>query len=256
LGFNAKVVLVSGAGSGMGRLAARNMAAQGATVAALDVNEQGLAETADGADSIRTLTVDVSDAAAVASAVETIERDMGAIERVYNAAAIMPLGRLMEQDTALIHKIMDVNYGGLVNIARAALPPMLERKRGDMILFASMAGWMPAIYCGAYNASKFAVVAFSEVLYHENRDSGVRFCCVCPPPVATPLLEQGRETVWPKTFDEAPPIEPQAVLDSIDASLDAGKFWVFPGKGTTFAWRLRRFIPEMIWTRMHKMEGC
>jgi NADP-dependent 3-hydroxy acid dehydrogenase YdfG len=239
----------------MGRLAARNAAKAGGKVAALDVDEEGLRETAEGIDAITAINVDVTDSAAVGDAVKRVESELGPIDRVYNAAAIMPLGRLVEQDTSLIHKIMDINYGGLVNLTKATLPGMLSRRSGDMILFASMAGWMPAIYCGAYNASKFAVVAFSEVLYHENRGSGVRFCCVCPPPVATPLLDQGRATVWPKVFDEAPPIEPQDVLDAIDESLAKGKFWVFPGKGTTMGWRVRRFIPEVVWKRMHKIEG-
>jgi NADP-dependent 3-hydroxy acid dehydrogenase YdfG len=255
MSFSGKVVLVSGAASGMGQLAARNMAQAGAKVAALDVNDEGLAKTAEGLPGITTMNVDVTDTAAVNAAVARTESELGPIDRVYNAAAIMPLGLLDGQDTALIHKIMDINYGGLVNLTKATLPGMLERRSGDMILFASMAGWMPAIYCGAYNASKFAVVAFSEVLYHENINSGVRFACVCPPPVATPLLNQGRETVWPKVFDEAPPIDPQDVLSAIDDSLNAGKFWVFPGKGTSVGWRLRRFIPEVIWKRMHKMEG-
>ena len=81
---------------------------------------------------------------------------------------------------------MDINYSGVVNVAKAALPPMLERGEGDFISFASMAGWLPTLYMGAYDASKFAVVAFSEILYHENRNRGVRFACVCPPPVRTP----------------------------------------------------------------------
>lgn len=239
----------------MGQLAARNMASAGAKVAALDVNDAGLAATAESSGNITTFNVDVTDAAAVNDAVARVEKELGPIDRVYNAAAIMPLGLLAGQDTALIHKIMDINYGGLVNLTKATLPGMLQRRSGDMVLFASMAGWMPAIYCGAYNASKFAVVAFAEVLYHENRDSGVRFCCVCPPPVATPLLQQGRDTVWPKVFDEAPPIDPQDVLSAIDDSLNAGKFWVFPDKASLFGWRLRRWIPEVIWKRMHKMEG-
>jgi NAD(P)-dependent dehydrogenase (short-subunit alcohol dehydrogenase family) len=255
MSFQGKTVLITGAGSGMGRLAARNMAAAGAKVAALDVNEAGLAETAEGHDSIRSFVVDVTDAAHTAEVVRETESEIGPIARVYNAAAIMPLGKLLDQDTALIRKIMDINYGGVVNIAKATLPPMLERGSGDMIIFASMAGWLPTIYMGAYNASKFAVVAFAEVLYHENQGRGVRFACVCPPPVNTPLLAQGRDTVWPKLLDEAPPIEPQEVLDSIDRTLADGSFWVFPGKGTKAGWFVRRFAPGLLWKRIHKVEG-
>lgn len=255
MNFKDRTILITGAGSGMGRLAARNMAAAGAKVAALDVNEAGLAETAQGNSAIRSFVVDVTDGAHTAEIVREAEVEMGPIARVYNAAAIMPLGKLLDQDTELIQKIMAINYGGVVNIAKATLPAMLERGSGDMILFASLAGWLPTIYMGAYNASKFAVVAFAEVLYHENRNRGVRFACVCPPPVNTPLLAQGRATVWPKLLDEAPPIEPQDVLDAIDRTLDDGSFWVFPGKGTKAGWRMRRFLPELLWKRIHKVEG-
>jgi short-subunit dehydrogenase len=93
------------------------------------------------------------------------------------------------------------------------------------------------------------------VLYHENRNKGVRFACVCPPPVATPLLQQGRDTVWPKLLDEAPPIEPDEVLDAIERTLERDKFWVFPGRGTAAGWRARRWLPSLIWNRIHKVEG-
>jgi len=255
MSFSGKTVLITGAGSGMGRLAVRNMVAAGARVAALDVNEAGLAETAAGHGSVRSFVVDVSDFAHTTEVVREVEAELGPIARVYNAAAIMPLGLLLEQDIELIHKIMAINYGGVVNIAKATLPAMLEHGSGDMILFASMAGWLPTIYMGAYNASKFAVVAFAEVLYHENRNRGVRFACVCPPPVNTPLLAQGRATVWPKLLDATPPIEPQDVLDAIDRTLEDGSFWVFPGKGTKAGWLMRRFAPGLLWKRIHKVEG-
>ncbi len=140
MAYRGKVALVTGAGSGMGRLAARTFAEAGAKVAALDVSEKGLAETAQGLPGIRTFKVDVTDAAAMQDAVETIERDLGPIDRVYNCAAIMPLGKLTEQDAAVQHKIMSINVGGLINVTRFALPKMVERRRGDFVSFASMAG--------------------------------------------------------------------------------------------------------------------
>jgi NAD(P)-dependent dehydrogenase (short-subunit alcohol dehydrogenase family) len=255
MAFEGRVAFITGGGSGMGRLAARNLARDGALVAALDVSEAGLAETAQGCEGIATYRVDVTDAAAVAAAVKQVEADLGPIDRVYNAAAIMPTGTLLDQDLASIHQIMAINYGGVVNVAKATLPGMLARGRGDLVNFASMAGWLPVLYLGAYNASKFAVVAFSEVLYHENRGRGVRFACVCPPPVATPLLKQAEENVWPRIFDEAPPIDPQQVLDAIERTLEADRLWVFPGRGTKLAWRMRRWFPGVLWRRVHQIEG-
>jgi NAD(P)-dependent dehydrogenase (short-subunit alcohol dehydrogenase family) len=255
MAFDGKVAFITGGGSGMGRLAAQTLADAGAAVAALDVDAAGLAETARDRAGILPLELDVTDPAAVEQAVKRVEQELGPIDRVYNAAAIMPTGLLMDQELATIHRIMDINYGGTVNVARFTLPGMLERGRGDFINFASMAGWTPVLYLGAYNASKFAVVAFSEVLYHENRDRGVRFVCVCPPAVATPLVDQARATAWPKLLDENPFMEPGLVLDAAEVSLEKGEFWVFPSRDAKIGWRMRRFLPNAIWKHVHKTEG-
>ncbi len=253
--FKGRVAFITGGGSGMGQLAARNLAAQGVSVAALDVNVEGLLDTAKGFENILTIPADVTDLTDIEEAVQKVERELGPIDRVYNAAAIFPTGLLLDQDAATIKRIMDINYGGVVNVAKLTLPRMLERGSGDFINFASLAGWMPILYLGAYNASKFAVVAFSEVLYHENRNRGVRFTCVCPPPVRTPLLKQAEDTTWPKLFDGMEPLEPQSVLDAIDLALDKNELWVFPGRGTKAAWRLRRWLPNLMWKQVHKTEG-
>lgn len=253
--MNGKVVLVTGGGSGMGRLACQLMSRRGARVLAFDVNEPGLAETAAGDAGIVTRRLDVTDFAAVDAAVRDAEASLGPVHRVYNAAAIMPLGKLLEQDNATVHRMMAINYGGLVNIAQAALPAMVRRGAGDFISFSSMAGIIPVLMTGGYNASKFAVSAFTEVLWHENRASGVRFACVCPPPVATPLLAQGYATVMPKTIETTPPIEPREVLEAIESALAKGEFWVFPGKGTRTGYLMRRFFPNLIWKDVHKKEG-
>ena len=255
MAFEGQVAFITGGGSGMGRIAARRLANAGKRVAILDVNETGLAETAEGYEGIHAYRLDVTDAAAVEGAVKQVEVDLGPIDRVYNGAAIMPLGLLQEQELDTIHRIMAINYNGLVNVSRFTLDRMLERGHGELVNFASMAGWLPTIYMGAYNASKFAVVAFTEVLYHENRGKGVKIACVCPPPVATPLLQQGRDTVWPKLLDDAPPIEPEEVLDAIEPTLAKDSLWVFPGRGTKVGWRMRRWFPDTLWNRIHKVEG-
>lgn len=250
-----RVVLITGGGSGMGRLAAQNFAQAGAKVAALDVSDAGLAETSAGLDSISTWQVDITDYTALKAVVDKVEQTLGPIDAVYNAAAIMPLGRLTEHDNATQHKIMDINYGGLVNITQAALPRMLKRGKGDFVSFASSAGLLPTMLTGAYSASKAAVAFYTEILYHENINSGVRFACVCPVVVKTPLLQQARDTVWPKMLDSGVPLQPQDVLDDIDSALAKGEFWVYSGKGAQTGARMRRFFPNMIWKQVHKVEG-
>jgi NAD(P)-dependent dehydrogenase (short-subunit alcohol dehydrogenase family) len=251
-----KVVLITGGGSGMGREAARRFAAQGATVALFDVNAAGMAETAETFDSIHSWTVDMTDFAAVCAAVKEVEDKCGPIDRLYNCAAIMPFGKLVEQDNAIIHKQMAINYGGLVNITQSVLPGMLQRGRGDFVSFASMAGIIPMLLTGAYTATKFAVRAFTETLYHEHLNSGIRFACVCPPAVATPLLQQGRDSAWPKMLeDQGPPIAPVVVIDAIESCLEKGKFLVLPTRDAKIGAIMRRLLPGLIWKQIHQVEG-
>lgn len=253
MSFAGQVVFITGGGSGMGRLAAQRMADAGAKVAAVDINEAGLAETAEGREGIHTWRLDVTDNQAVLGTVKEVEDRLGPIDRVYNAAAIMPTGLLMEQDTETILRIMEIDYNGVVHVAKAVLPGMLERGRGDLINFASIAGWGPTLHFGAYNAAKFAVVAFSEVLHHENRDKGVRIIAVCPPPVATPLLEQA--TSKPKVLEVGKPIPPGLVLDAIERDLAKGKPFCFPNGQTKLAQVMRRLFPGLVWWGVHRIEG-
>lgn len=117
-----------------------------------------------------------------------------------------------------------------------------------------MAGHWPILYMGAYNASKHAVAAYTEVLHHENRDSGVRVVCVCPPIVATPLLDQAQQTTWPRLFDLFAPITPESVVDAVERGLKGRKLWIFPGPMTPMSYRLRRWIPRLLWRIVHWVE--
>src|SRR5262249_55192362 len=173
----------------------------------------GLRETKGALSGVHAFPVDVTEPREVVEAVRRIERELGPIDRVMNAAAIMPTERIANQDADLVNRVSAINYGGTGNVPLALLPGMLARGAGDLVNFASVAGWLPTLHFGAYNASKFAVVAFTEVLQHENRGRGVRFACVCPPPVATPLLDQAKSQ--PKILAELPPIAPARVLDAL-----------------------------------------
>ena len=251
--MTASVALITGAGSGMGQLYARRLLAAGWKVAALDVNAQGLAALDDSASLLK-IVADLRDEAAVQAAVAKTEQQFGPITRAVNAAAIMPLGTLMEQDSATMRRIMEINYFGLVHVSKAVMPGMLARKTGEFVSFASLAGHLPIFYMGAYNASKFAVVAYTEVLEQETRGSGVQVLCVCPPAVRTPLLEQGRATRWPKFLDVLPPITPETVLDDVEKSLRRKKAWSFPGWYTFTSLLSRRFMPGLLWWFVRQVE--
>lgn len=255
MAYAGKVALITGAGSGMGRVAARLFSKGGAKVAALDINETGLRETAEGHPGITPFRVDVTDGNAVENTVKTVETQLGPIDRVVNAAAIMPCGQILKMDSDTILRMMNINYGGLVHVSKATLPRMLERGKGDFISFSSMAGIIPIMKMGGYTATKFAVSAYTEVLYHENRNRGVRFACVCPPSVATPLLDQGRQTDWPKMLDGEKPLAPEEVIAAVETGLEKGEFWIYPSKPARIGVLVRRLFPSLIWKQVHQVEG-
>lgn len=255
MAFNGKVALITGGGSGMGQKAALMLAEQGAQVAIFDVNDAGMEETASSSANIKSYHVDISDTEAVQTAVAQVESELGPIDRVANAAAIMPFGKLLEQDPSVQIKLMEINYNGLVNIATATVPAMVERGSGDFISFSSMSGIIPGLLMGGYCATKAAVSMYTEILYHENLNSGVRFVCVCPPPVATPLWKQAKDTVVPKVTQVDVVLTPEEVINHVEASLEKGEFLSFPGKGTKIGYRVRNWIPSRIWDHNHKVEG-
>jgi len=90
-----------------------------------------------------------------------------------------------------------------------------------------------------------------EVLAYENRGSGVRFACVCPPVVDTPMAAaiRARDAV---AIGGQGGIDPSVVVDAIDRSLEAGELFVLPGKGTKSVWRARRFAPRLIWRQVER----
>ena len=249
MAFRGRVALVTGAASGLGRLAAQRLAASGVTVVAADVDEAGLAETARHAPNVEAKTLDVTDSGTVLATVRDAEARHGGIDRLVHAAAIAPSGRLLDQSPELIRRVMEVDYGGTVNTVHAVVPGMIDRGRGDVVVFASLAGWLPAPRLGAYTASKFAVVAFTEVLAMELEHTQLRLCCACPPLVETPLLEQIAADF---PLEGQPKLAPEAVLDAIERALEREELFTFPGPAAP-AVLARRFAPRRVRKRMTRL---
>lgn len=254
---NSKVALVVGAGSGMGRLHAQRLAREGFTVVAADLSAEGLEETARGTSMEREL-LDVSDRAAVEAMVERVEASFGPIESLRHTAAIMPTSLLIEQDPALIAKIMRINYEGTMHVATSVVPRMKSRGRGTAVFYGSIAGTVLTPHMGAYGASKAAVNAFVEILLEENRGSGVGIHLVCPPMVATPLIDQALSTSNPKSFAQASEqklfADPEAIVTRVEAGVAKGEEIILPtalAKALTVG---RRFVPGLVWKMVRRAE--
>ena len=248
--------LITGGASGIGRLHAIRLAAAGERVAVLDRNMNALNELAAQHARLVPFGCDVTDYDRLAEIVAEVERDTGPIERLIVCAAIMPGGALLESPAAKIRQVMEINYGGTVNITSIVVPLMLGRGRGDVVIYGSTAGIVPIDRFGAYGATKAAVNHYARVLMSENRGKGVRFQLVCPPAVDTPLLEQvqdgGPELLKPGHDWLAQIVTPEAVVDSVDRAFRKGREINYPGRGKLIELAYRAF-PNLI--RMMSNRG-
>jgi NAD(P)-dependent dehydrogenase (short-subunit alcohol dehydrogenase family) len=234
MAFYGKTALITGGASGLGRLHAIHLAEGGAKVAILDVNEKGMEETIAFSPNIIPFTCDVTNLKQVQEIVDTIEKEIGKIERLIHCAAIMPGGLLMDAEAESINNVMFINYGGMINVCQTVVPRMLARNRGDVILYGSTAGLVPVSRFGAYGASKAATNLYARVLMRENKKSSVRFQLVCPPAVDTPLIDQAKEN-GPRFLKEAQKthrniISPETVVHSVEKCLEKGKKINYPGQ--------------------------
>ena len=255
---NIKVAMITGAASGMGRVYALRMAAQGITVAAVDQNKAAL-EVLARDQGIVSYCADVRDPKALLTIVEEHEARFGVIQRLVTCAAIMPTASLAAQSAAEVNQIMAVNYQGTVNSVASVLPAMLNRNEGQVIIFGSSGGYLPVPECGAYVASKFATNSYAEILIEENRSSDVQFMLVCPPLVDTPLLEQARQSANPKMIRQAIRhkryVSADYIIDQVEMGLIKGLIILIPGLATQLMLWLRRFSPRLVWWVVRRNQG-
>ena len=242
------VTLITGGASGIGRLHARRIAARGSKVAIVDLNEEGLADVSGQHSSISAFSCDVTDHAAFEKVVSDIEQCLGEISCLIVCAAIMPGGELAKTDPAKTIRIMQINYGGMVNATSIALSRMLPRARGDIIIYGSTAGIVPINRFGAYGATKAAVNHYAKVLISENRGKGIRFQLVCPPAVDTPLIDQatnGPDFLKNGRKSISQMVTPEVVVESVERALASGREINYPGRGKLIELAYRAF-PKLV----------
>ena len=186
-----KVILVTGASSGIGLATARALAREGAQVViaarSLDALEAEAERLRRGGDTALAVAMDVTSDASVAAAVEGIVRRFGRIDVVVNNAG--NAGRLTfwaAADPAATRQMFDVHVFGMERVTRAVLPHMLEQGGGTVVNIASTLAWVPMPMAAAYSAAKAAVLSFSESLRAELADRGVEVMLFAPPHTRTP----------------------------------------------------------------------
>ncbi|TFV57726.1 SDR family oxidoreductase [Geodermatophilus sp. DF01-2] len=198
-----KVAAVTGAGSGIGRQLAFELARRGARLAVSDVDDLGLADTADragalGAD-VHAAHLDVSDRAAVEAHAAAVAEHFGVVHQVYNNAGVAGGSTVLETDWAEYDRVWSVNLFGVLHGTKAFLPHLVASGDGHVVNVSSLNGIMGQGRSTAYCASKFGVRGFTESLRAEMLAAGhpVRVTVVHPGGVrtniATAAFEHARQ---------------------------------------------------------------
>jgi len=252
-----KVALVTGAASGMGRVIALRLAQGGAQVAALDLNETGLAALAETSGQIHSFPCDISSHEDIRSRVADIESRLGPVDLLVHAAALMPAHALVDHSVEKVEFLFRVNFFGTVYMIKTLLPGMLERNRGRMIIFGSIAGVAIVPKMGVYCATKSAVNSYVECLQNELRSTGINIHLVCPPAVNTPLIDQTVDTDTPGSIQEARRsgrlADPEKIVAAIERGVAKNKDIIYPGE----AWWLmlwKVLLPGLWWRTVLSFE--
>ncbi|BBZ71337.1 short-chain type dehydrogenase/reductase [Mycobacterium paraseoulense] len=175
-GFAGKVAVVTGAGSGIGRALAVELARSGAKVAISDVDVEGLAETeaqlkAIGAE-VKADRLDVTEREAFLAYADAVREHFGKVNQVYNNAGIAFTGDVEVSQFKDIERVMDVDFWGVVNGTKAFLPHLIASGDGHVINVSSVFGLFAVPGQAAYNSAKFAVRGFTEALRQEMAATG------------------------------------------------------------------------------------
>ncbi|MBC8987981.1 SDR family oxidoreductase [Pedobacter sp. N36a] len=188
-----KIVIITGASSGMGEAAAKHLATLGATVVLgarrADKIEQLAKDIQETGGKALAVTVDVTNLKQVKNLVDTAVQQFGRVDVILNNAGIMPLSPMDRINVDEWNTMIDVNIKGVLNGIAAVLPYMKAQKSGQIINTSSVAGHKVFNGSAVYSATKYAVRALTEGLRMEVKSHNIRTTIVCPGAVKTELLE-------------------------------------------------------------------
>lgn len=249
-----QVAVITGAGSGIGRALAQALSTRGCELVLADVNADGLDETARSlARPVVTKVVDVSKRPEVEALAALTHERFGHADLVVNNAGVTVHDSVAEISFEDFEWVMNINFWGVVYGTKAFLPRMLERRAGVIANVSSVFGIVGWPLQGAYNASKFAVRGFTEVLWRELDGTGVRAVSIHPGGIKTNIVKSMRfrrgatatasHATTARLFDKMAKTTPETCAQVILEGLDRGDKRVLIGSDAKMLDRLQRTSP-------------
>ncbi|KHO65755.1 SDR family oxidoreductase [Pseudomonas flexibilis] len=254
-------IMITGAGSGLGREIALRWAREGWQLALGDINPDGLEATLAlvreaGGDGF-TQRCDVRDYSQLTAFAQACEARLGGIDVVVNNAGVASGGFFSDLSLEDWDWQLSINLMGVIKGCKAFLP-LLERSQGRIINIASLAALMQAPAMSNYNVAKAGVVALSESLLVELKPQGIDVHVVCPSFFQTNLLDSFRgpdpamKAQVGKLLDSSP-ISAADIADYIFTEVAKGSFLILPHEQGRMAWAIKRQNPEVIYQQMIAM---
>lgn len=248
-----KTIVVTGGGSGMGRELTLLLLKKGANVAALDINEVTLKETAalagdvNGRLSLHVLNI--ADREAVAAFPQAVIQAHGAVDGIINNAGIIQRFVLVNDlEYKDIERVMNVNLWGVINVTKTFLPYLLQRPEAHIVNTSSMGGYLPVPGQTVYGATKAAVKLFTEGLHSELKGTNVHVTTVFPGAIATNISVNSGVSMAAQAPTEnsrkIPTTSAVVAAEIIVAGMEKNKYHVFVGKDAKLMDLLRRLMPE------------
>src|SRR6202158_3785095 len=254
------VAVVTGAGSGIGRPLARQLAVASSALALADIDEAGLQQTAASLSErgvqLTTHVVDVSNESAMQAFAQDVMARHGRVTLLINNAGVALHGRFEEISLDDLRWLMEINFWGVVYGVKYFLPSLKKEPRAHIVNISSVFGIVAPAGQSAYSASKFAVRGFTEALRHELEGTSVFVSCVHPGGIRTPIARRARLGVNtpPSSRDEAvarfdrlTPTMPDAAAARILQGVERREARILIGRDARQIDILQRLRPGTYW---------
>ena len=248
-----KTILVTGAGSGIGREIVLALLEKGAKVAAVDIHADTLQELKESfgekGNLVTTHVVDISDKAAVERLPQEVIALQGNIDAIINDAGIIqPFVKINDLDYDTINRVMNINFFGALYMVKAFLPYLLKRPEAYIVNVSSMGGFLPVPGQSVYGASKAAVKLLTEGLYAELRETNVHVSVVFPGATQTNITKNSgvKEPKMPENGEQKQAIKMLPASEAarlIILGMEKNKLQIFLGKDSKFMNLLYKLNP-------------